>query len=189
MEKHTAYKKENVATHFDQLASNYDEVQKTVGYPDPEQIAEVVSELQKQKGGKKEYVEIIDFGCGTGLVGESLRNAGFENLTGVDCSTSMLYEAQQKKVYLDLQEMTLGKDNYIEKYPNVLKGKFDFVTAGGLIENGVVDENVFEEMLFSLKKFGYLVFTAQHSFLGDFWYAHKLEELVKAGRLQIAETK
>jgi len=47
MEKHTAYKKENVATHFDQLASNYDEVQKTVGYPDPEQIAEVVSELQK----------------------------------------------------------------------------------------------------------------------------------------------
>jgi len=134
-------------------------------------------------------VEIIDFGCGTGLVGESLRNAGFENLTGVDCSTSMLFEAQEKKVYLDLQEMTLGKDNYIEKYPNVLKGKFDFVTAGGLIENGVVDENVFEEMLFSLKKFGYLVFTAQHSFLGDFWYAHKLEELVKAGRLQIAETK
>ena len=192
MEKHTTYKKENVREHFDQLAPNYDAVQQAAGYPDPDQIADVVDQLQADIGGKKSYVEIIDFGCGTGLVGQALRNAGYECLTGIDCSNGMLYEAQQKKVYTDLQFLNLGSDNYIESFPNQLKGKFDFVTAvttSGLIENGVPDENIFEQMLFSLKKHGYLVFTAQHSFLGEFWYAKKLEELVKAGRMQLTETK
>ena len=43
--------------------------------------------------------QVADFGCGTGLVGVALANDGFKNITGVDCSEGMLYEAQQKKVY------------------------------------------------------------------------------------------
>ena len=160
MEKHTTYKKQNTENHFDEIAANYDAVQKVAGYPDPEEIKELVCQLHNEKGGKKDYVEIIDFGCGTGLVGEALHDAGFENLTGVDCSSAMLDKADEKKVYVDLQNLNLGKVDYIETFPNQLKGKFDFVTAAGLIENGVEDENIFEQMLFSLKKHGYLIFTA-----------------------------
>ena len=183
MEKHTIYKKEKVADHFDELAANYDSVQKVAGYPDPDEITEVVCQLHSEQGTKKSDVEIIDFGCGTGLVGEALHDAGFENLTGVDCSDAMLGQARGKNVYVDLQNLTLGRDDYIERFPNQLKGKFDFVTAAGLIECGVEDEKIFEEMLFALKQGGYLIFTAQFSYLGDFWYAKKLEELVKASRI------
>jgi len=34
--------------------------------------------------------QVIDFGCGTGLVGEALTKAGFKKIAGVDCSQGML---------------------------------------------------------------------------------------------------
>ena len=30
--------------------------------------------------------DVADFGCGTGLVGKAMIDAGFTNITGIDCS-------------------------------------------------------------------------------------------------------
>lgn len=42
-------------------------------------------------------------------------------------------------------------------------------------------------MLFALKNMGHIVFTAQFSYLGNFKYHEKLEELEKAGRIRFVE--
>jgi len=42
-------------------------------------------------------------------------------------------------------------------------------------------------MLFALKNMGHMVFTSQFSFLGNFKYHDKLEELEKAGRIRFVE--
>ena len=43
---------------------------------------------------------VLDIGCGTGLVGVSLREEGWSSeLTGVDISLGMLEVAEKKKVY------------------------------------------------------------------------------------------
>ena len=47
-------------------------------------------------------LEIIDFGCGTGLVGAALREQGFVNVDGADISTGMLEQARSKQVYRNL---------------------------------------------------------------------------------------
>ena len=39
-------------------------------------------------------------------------------------------------------------------------------------------------MLLCLKNGGYAVFTGRFSYLGDYWYADKLEKMVKEGRLK-----
>lgn len=41
-------------------------------------------------------------GCGTGLVGQYLKEKGFFNVTGVDASKGMLEKAHEKRVYIDL---------------------------------------------------------------------------------------
>lgn len=67
MEKHTQYTKETMESHFDSLASNYDGIMDLVGYPDPTHIANYAKLLHPSN-----RAEIIDFGCGTGMVGEKL---------------------------------------------------------------------------------------------------------------------
>ena len=42
---------------------------------------------------------IVEAGCGTGLIGEILKNNGYKTLTGVDISAGMLEVAEQKGAY------------------------------------------------------------------------------------------
>jgi len=42
-------------------------------------------------------------------------------------------------------------------------------------------------MLFALKNQGHMIFTAQFSYLGNFKYHDKLEELEKAGRIRFVD--
>jgi len=99
----------------------------------------------------------------------------------------MLQIADEKKVYKALTKYQLGGKNYLENFPNQLKNKFDFVTAGGLIEAMNYDENIFQQMLFSLKNGGYLIFSAQYSYIGNFEFHETILLLEKAGRIKFVE--
>lgn len=63
-------------------------------------------------------LEIIDFGCGTGLVAEALRERGFVTVDGVDISHGMLEQARAKQVYRNLfcadltERIALEDDSY-----------------------------------------------------------------------------
>jgi hypothetical protein len=67
----------------------------------------------------------------------------------------MLEEASNKGVYSELHEHTLGNP---AEFPNQWKNKFDFATCAGLVNNNHMDYQIFEEMLLSVKKGGYLIF-------------------------------
>ena len=47
-------------------------------------------------------------GCGTGLVGQYLKERGFLHVVGVDASPGMLEKAKEKDAYEALQELFLG---------------------------------------------------------------------------------
>ena len=170
MEKHTKYDAGQEQAHFSTISANYDDIMKTVGYPDPEHIAKFAQKIAAEKMIARSEAEIADFGCGTGLVGEALAKQGFKNVFGIDCSEGMLEIAEQKKIYGSLTKHKLGGKDYMDGFPQHLKNKFDFVTAGGLIEANNYDENLFQQMLFSLKNGGYLIFSAQFSYIGNFEY-------------------
>ena len=187
MEKHTKFDAGEEKSHFNIISANFDDIMATVGYPDPELIATAAQKIAAEQMIARTEAEVADFGCGTGLVGQSMNNHGFKKITGIDCSEGMLEIAQDKQVYDSLIQHQLGGEQYMENFPNHLKNKFDFVTAGGLIEAQNFDEKVIQQMLFSLKKGGYMIFSAQYSYIGNFEYHETLLQLEKAGRIQFIE--
>lgn len=80
------YPKEFCRRHFDFVAQNYEEIYKRAGYPDPEMVSKVAKEISSAKGKDISKINVIDFACGTGLVGEALNKDGFKNITGIDIS-------------------------------------------------------------------------------------------------------
>ncbi len=48
---------------------------------------------------------ILDVGCGTGIVGVSLRSRGFVTIDGIDISPEMLHQAAAKSTYRTLTEV------------------------------------------------------------------------------------
>jgi predicted TPR repeat methyltransferase len=42
---------------------------------------------------------VVDLGCGTGRIGQWLRQQGIPHIDGVDCSPAMVQQAATKQVY------------------------------------------------------------------------------------------
>jgi len=129
---------------------------------------------------------VLDLGCGTGLIGKHLAKKGFKTIVGLDISPNMLEEASNKGVYSELHEHTLGEDP--NSLPDQFKNKFDYVVASGLINNNHMDYLLFEEMLLSVKKGGFIVFATRFSYMGMLWYDSILKEIHEAGRWKLKAT-
>lgn len=66
-----------------------------IGYPDPKMVAEFAAMFVKDKSSAK----VLDFACGTGLIGKYLNESGFTLIDGMDLSPGMLEQARSKYVY------------------------------------------------------------------------------------------
>lgn len=157
-----------------------------MGYPDPQYVANFVQKMTKKAKMDPANANIIDFACGTGLVGKYLSEHGYKNIVGLDVSPNMLEEASNKGVYSELHEHTLGQP---EDFPVQFKNNFDFVTCSGLINNNHMDYLLFEEMLLSLKKGGYAVFACRFSYMGHYWYDQVIKEMHESGRWSLIATE
>ena len=60
----------------------------------------------------------------------------------------------QGKAYKELRELFLGIP---EKFPNDLKGRFDMITAAGILAQGHLDTKVFDEMIMACKGPGSII--------------------------------
>ena len=87
-------------------------------------------------------------GCGTGMVGESLKKRGCSSIVGIDASQGMIEVAKTKNCYDELVLMYLGKPN---EYPSRFRNRFDIITAAAILAEGHLMSEVFDEMIHSLK--------------------------------------
>ena len=77
---------------FDNFAGNYELVLEKINYSLPRRIRDLAGNV---KG------TIVDLGCGSGLIGQALKNAQ-NQIIGVDISRNMLHLAAEKGVYKQL---------------------------------------------------------------------------------------
>jgi predicted TPR repeat methyltransferase len=179
MLKHGAFTQDKIAEHYDELSSHYEHIYLTVGYHDPLKCAELTKELFGEDCADK---QVFDMGCGTGLVGQYLKERGFKQVVGVDASKGMLEKAQEKQSYSELEELFLGRpDTFPEKYRN----RFDAITAAGILAEGHLDNNVFDEMLLALKQGGYAVFATRTMYLEQYSYGQRIKELEEQGKWKL----
>ena len=88
---------------FDNLASTYDhDLVDDLGYvADAEACRQFVSLITDRQA------RILDAGCGTGLVGRRLKQAGYTNIHGNDYSVKMLDQARATGAYQSLEQHDL----------------------------------------------------------------------------------
>lgn len=84
-----------VRRHFDSFSESFDEVLDLLQYRAPELVAEAV---ERRVGDRGPLADVVDLGCGTGLVGRLIK-PHCRQLVGVDLSTGMLRKANKTGAY------------------------------------------------------------------------------------------
>ena len=99
--------------------------------------------LKDLYGESKKDLKIMDFGCGSGLSGQVLKDKyGYDNLTGLDVSEDMLNIARQRNIYKTLISAFVGTDRIKE----IQDGEYDAVISSGVFQTGHVRANALDEI-------------------------------------------
>jgi predicted TPR repeat methyltransferase len=149
---------------YDGWAARYDdELLGEWGYTSPQKAVDLLSESMRLSD-----LRVLDAGCGTGLVGSLLKVAGVPNITGIDYSSGMLAQAQEKRIYdaLHLMDMNQSLD--------LASNSFDAVTCIGTFTSTHVKPDAVRELVRVTRPGGSVIFTVRD----DYWRATHFIDLV-----------
>ena len=159
---------------FDSYAFNFDrELVDNLNYQIPTLLVNTIKRFVSSN-----TLDILDLGCGTGLVGECIRPF-VRTLTGIDLSTKMLQKARQREIYdhLVCSELT--------KFLQTQDRRFDLVVAADVFIYIGDLSVVFREVRRALRDSGLFCFSVEATDESDFVlsntrrYAHSIGCLEK----------
>ncbi|MBB3994549.1 putative TPR repeat methyltransferase [Sulfitobacter undariae] len=130
---------------YQEWAASYDADITASGYATPRRCAEALAQFADDK-----TEPVLDFGCGTGLSGQALREVGFDTLDGADVSPNMLEKAREKDIYRDL---ALVEEDISIDTP------YRLMSAVGVIGTGAGHMTLLNTLLRGLPSGGKLVFS------------------------------
>ena len=146
-----------------------------LAYRSPLQIAALAASTEKRRD-----VRVLDVGCGTGLLANSLRAHGFSRVDGLDYSAPMLAVAQREsridEAFLrDLNErLEMGEACY------------DMLVSTGTFTHGHVGAGCLPELLALLEPGGHLICTVHRDVWDDGGFGLGLQALSEA---KVAEVR
>tara|TARA_B100001245_G_scaffold178260_1_gene136427 strand:+ start:427 stop:1059 length:633 start_codon:yes stop_codon:yes gene_type:complete len=127
---------EQTLDHYQRWAGTYDqEVGVDNGYAQPARCAAALARVASSCD------HVLDVGCGTGLSGVALRDAGFTRLDGCDFSPPMLERAAETGVYRRLFEADLNAGL------NIDGDAYDHAVAVGVFSFGHIRPDALREVL------------------------------------------
>ena len=169
--------KEKVLDYYDNWTKKeqYNKDMVVWNYKAPQNTASL---LNKHATDKK--INILDAGCGTGLVGKELKKYGYSNLTGVDFSQSML-DLIPTGIYhtidlIDLNEPLKYEDN-----------TFDAIMCVGTFTYGHVKAHVLNEFIRIVNYQGLICFTINEGIYKEYEFDKKINELTTNNQWEIIE--
>lgn len=138
---------------FDGFADSFDEVLTRLDYHAPALVGEA---LRRTAGEPRRELDIVDAGCGTGLLAPYLRPYARE-LVGVDLSPKMLEKAAQRALY----DRTAAAD--LVSFLRSSAKAFDVVASSDTLVYFGDLSAAFAAAQASLRSGGYLIFTLEHA--------------------------
>ncbi len=159
---------------YDAWSESYEAEIAENGYATPKRCAEALSAALPDKD-----MPILDFGCGTGLSGVALHQAGFTSIDGVDLSPDMLARAKAKSLYRNLTVIEAGDP------PPGDPGTYAAITAIGVIGAGAAPLSVLDQICAALATGGMLCFSFNDHTLEDPAYEGRITALVENGSLRM----
>lgn len=149
-----------------------------MGYVGPKTAAQMLDHHLDAKAAK-----ILDAGCGTGLVGEVLKNMGYENLEAMDYSADMISEAQKKSVYNSLFQADL---NDRLKVP---QNAYDATICVGTFTYAHVGPGAFDEFVRITRPGGFVCFSIRDGAYEEYGYRSKMLELEADKQWELQEMR
>ena len=172
---------------YDMAADKYDSIYDNVGWEDPRMCAEIVF-----NNGIDSTKQIMDMGCGTGLVGEHLKQlSGLEDLRlyGCDASEGMLKEAKNRQIYKDLEQIYLGNFEEFKTNHKDLLDRFDYITASGVMADFHAPSDILLEMDACLKSGGILTLTTRQVYLEELGYQMIIDDFIDNDQWELISQK
>ena len=146
-------------------------------YTAPKNTAKIFSKYASNKS-----INILDAGCGTGLVAKELLKEGFSNFVGVDFSQNML-NLVPKNLYQQLELIDLNNPlKYADNY-------FDAIVCVGTFTYGHVKAHALNEFIRIVKKNGLICFTVNEGIYQKYKFDKKIQELKNNNKWKILELK
>ncbi|KAH7351379.1 S-adenosyl-L-methionine-dependent methyltransferase [Pyrenochaeta sp. MPI-SDFR-AT-0127] len=169
---------------YDEWASTYNSDMTSHEFIAPRLVAEAVArglKLNHISTQPLKGVQIVDAGCGTGLVGGELSKLGAKEITGLDISEGMLDVARKTGVYRELKIADLTTRLDVED------GTFDALTCCGLFTHGHLGPQPLEEFVRIVKAGGVVVATVKNSHWTEKGFDAEVERLAKEANVEVVE--
>ena len=160
---------------YDVWAADYDSDLGDLGWTAPQVAAATCSRFASPGA------EVLDAGCGTGLVGLSLAATGFTRIVGFDLSPGMLRRSAERGVYSELHEGSL-----LERLP-FDDGRFGSVVSVGVFTFGHVDGAAFAELARVTSRGGHVTITFRDDTVDQLGYSAEQQRLIDAGTWELVE--
>lgn len=148
-----------------------------MGYVAPGIVAKELSALVA------EDAKVLDAGCGTGLVGEELKELGFKAIDGIDLSEEMLEIARRKQAYERLEPADMTQPLKIED------ACYDAAVSVGVFTSGHVKPQALDELARVTRKGAPIVVTVHEKVWDAEGYPDYLDSMEKRGLVRIRAVK
>jgi predicted TPR repeat methyltransferase len=160
---------------YDVWASDYDRDLDELKWSAPQAGAERCAHFAKPGA------EILDAGCGTGLVGVSLAALGLAGIVGFDLSTGMLARSAERGVYSELHQGSL-----LDRLP-FDDGRFGSVVSVGVFTLGHVDGSAFAELARVTSPGGHVSLTFRDDAVDRLGYRTEQQRLIDSGVWELVD--
>ena len=159
---------------YKEWADTYDDELESQGYASPARTAMALAACADDL-----FEPVLDIGCGSGVSGECLLDAGFTELHGSDFSAEMLVQADQKQVYkaLHLADFDSPFD--------FIQSPFKLMTAVGVFTSGHAEPDVLKRIIELMPIDGLFGFSLNQHSLKEQAYTQLIHSLVMERKLRI----
>lgn len=166
--------RESVVAHYADWASKYDTDTASYGYVGPRSAALVLARYCNPSNTR-----VLDVGCGTGLTGIALREAGFQHIDGSDISPEMIDQAVLKDVYENTSVDDLFAGLAFEE------GAYDAVISVGTF--GPIGPEAISECLRVVRQGGLLCISVNELFYEEKRFAAAFDNIVGQGSVELVD--
>ena len=159
---------------YDEWSDSYDHEIKGHGYATPRRCAAALAGIADDPAAP-----LLDFGCGTGISGEALAEAGFTAIDGCDLSENMLKVARAKNIYRELWQNDVGDP------VSFAPGTYRNIAAIGVISVGAAPVGVMDKLMHALPAGGTLTFSFNEHTMRVPDFENRVYEYVDTGAAQL----